>query len=493
MPDEGGFYGHGAWHPFTGAGTGTGSIMGPSGPDHAAGLAPDPGPIAGVTKYLREDATWAVPSGGGAGTGLTSVGLTMPAEFQVANSPLTQNGTLAVSTILEPPHFVWAGPVVAKAATGYWNFGNWDKNAWADDLSGYARPVFRLLEPADLPILKASGADHAAGIAPDPGASPGSTRYLREDATWAVPPGAGTGQGLTSVGLTMSAEFAVTNSPLTADGTINVSTLPQPPHYVWAGPPAAQASVGYWDSGTWDTNGWATEPTGYAAPVFRLLEPADLPLLKASGSGHAAGLAPDPGATAGSARFLCEDATWQVPSGTGTGLTSVGLTMPAEFTVANSPLTANGTIAVTSTAQSAHLVYVGPTTGSAQPTFRTLTSTDIPALAYVTSVGLAMPGDFTVANSPVTGANTLTVARVSQTAAQFLASPAAASGVPSYRGLTASDYPAFGGCGPAHAQGAVPDPGSVAGTTRFLREDGYWAQYAGGSIAVWDANVSLWG
>jgi hypothetical protein len=369
MPDEGGFYGHGAWHPFTGAGTGTGSIMGPSGPDHAAGLAPDPGPIAGTTKYLREDATWALPPGGGAGTGLSSVGLTMPSEFRVANSPLTQDGTLAVSTILEPPHFVWAGPVSQAAAAGYWNSGDWDANSWIDDPSG----------------------------------------------------------------------------------------------------------------------------AGYASPVFRLLEPADLPLLKASGSGHAAGIAPDPGATAGSVRFLCEDATWQVPSGTGTGLTSVGLTMPAEFTVANSPLTANGTIAVTKAAQNANLIYAGPATGSAQPTFRTLTSTDIPALAYVTSVGLAMPGDFTVANSPVTGANTLTVARVSQTAAQFLASPAAASGVPSYRRLTASDYPAFGGCGAAHAQGAVPDPGSVAGTTRFLREDGYWAQYAGGSIAVWDANVSLWG
>jgi len=39
-----------------------------------------------------------------------------------------------------------------------------------------------------LPIFLASGASHAAGAVPDPGASAGTTRYLREDATFAVPP-----------------------------------------------------------------------------------------------------------------------------------------------------------------------------------------------------------------------------------------------------------------------------------------------------------------
>ena len=36
-----------------------------SGTLHAAGLAPDPGSTAGTTKFLREDATWVVPAGGG--------------------------------------------------------------------------------------------------------------------------------------------------------------------------------------------------------------------------------------------------------------------------------------------------------------------------------------------------------------------------------------------------------------------------------------------
>lgn len=36
-----------------------------SGPAHAIGAVPDPGAVVGTTKFLREDATWAVPSGSG--------------------------------------------------------------------------------------------------------------------------------------------------------------------------------------------------------------------------------------------------------------------------------------------------------------------------------------------------------------------------------------------------------------------------------------------
>jgi hypothetical protein len=44
---------------------------------------------------------------------------------------------------------------------------------------------------AYLPQLGASGSAHAAGLAPDPGPTAGSTRYLREDGTWSVPQGSG--------------------------------------------------------------------------------------------------------------------------------------------------------------------------------------------------------------------------------------------------------------------------------------------------------------
>lgn len=44
-----------------------------------------------------------------------------------------------------------------------------------------------------VPVFVASGASHAAGHVPDPGAVAGTTKYLREDATFAVPPGGGGG------------------------------------------------------------------------------------------------------------------------------------------------------------------------------------------------------------------------------------------------------------------------------------------------------------
>ena len=44
---------------------------------------------------------------------------------------------------------------------------------------------------ATLAAFVASGSSHAAGLVPDPGSSAGSTHFLREDATWAVPAGGG--------------------------------------------------------------------------------------------------------------------------------------------------------------------------------------------------------------------------------------------------------------------------------------------------------------
>ena len=56
-------------YPYTKAGNVDGlDVFGASGSNHSTGLVPDPGTTAGSTKYLREDGTWAEPSGGGIGT-----------------------------------------------------------------------------------------------------------------------------------------------------------------------------------------------------------------------------------------------------------------------------------------------------------------------------------------------------------------------------------------------------------------------------------------
>ncbi len=46
---------------------------------------------------------------------------------------------------------------------------------------------------ARLPVFGMSGSTHAQGVVPDPGASAGASRYLREDGTWDTPPVGGSG------------------------------------------------------------------------------------------------------------------------------------------------------------------------------------------------------------------------------------------------------------------------------------------------------------
>lgn len=52
----------------------------------------------GTTNFLRADGTWAVPPGGGGGSGtVTSVDMTVPGFLSVSGNPITTSGTLAVS------------------------------------------------------------------------------------------------------------------------------------------------------------------------------------------------------------------------------------------------------------------------------------------------------------------------------------------------------------------------------------------------------------
>ena len=91
--------------------------------------------------------------------------------------------------------------------------------------------------------------------------------------------------------------------------------------------------------------------------------------------------------------------TWpnQTISATGGGggggggtVTSVGLSLPALFSVTGSPVTTAGTLTATLAAQSANLVWAGPATGAAAaPAFRSLVAGDIPTIAAGQVSGLA--------------------------------------------------------------------------------------------------------
>ena len=92
----------------------------------------------------------------------------MPSGFSVSGSPVTSTGTLAVTTSLSGIiKGNGSGLLAATAKTDYW----------------------------DTTVFVASGASHAIGLVPDPGVTSGTTKFLREDATWQVPAGGGGGGG----------------------------------------------------------------------------------------------------------------------------------------------------------------------------------------------------------------------------------------------------------------------------------------------------------
>jgi len=78
---------------------------------------------------------------------------------------------------------------------------------------------------------------------------------------------------------------------------------------------------------------------------------------------------------------------WATIAGTGTVI-SVGLSGISSFiTVSGSPITTSGTFTLSLNSQNQNLVFAGPTSGNATPTFRALVSGDIPSLdaAKITS------------------------------------------------------------------------------------------------------------
>jgi hypothetical protein len=79
--------------------------VGGSGPTHAGGDVPDPGPVAGTTRFLREDATWAIPPGGGAAVNVAA------ATTVTTQAALAVNATAGAVAVTLPPVASAAGPV----------------------------------------------------------------------------------------------------------------------------------------------------------------------------------------------------------------------------------------------------------------------------------------------------------------------------------------------------------------------------------------------
>lgn len=112
----------------------------------------------------------------------------------------------------------------------------------------------------------------------------------------------GTGFVHVTAGVQDGAAALIANADVSASAAIALSKL------------ATQATATFVGNNTGST----------AAPIALTAAQAAamLPAFVASGAGHAAGLVPDPGVTAGTTKFLREDGTWQVPAG-GSGLSGL--------------------------------------------------------------------------------------------------------------------------------------------------------------------------
>ncbi len=151
--------------------------------------------------------------------GLTSVGLSTPSWLTVSNSPLTSNGTLAVSaTTGETANQVLATPNGSSGAVG-----------------------LRSIVAADLPTVPTSGggtgltsigtADQVLGVAHTGGAleyktlNAGANITITDAAGQITIASSGTGGGtVSSVGLSTPSWLTVTGSPITGSGTLAVTT-----------------------------------------------------------------------------------------------------------------------------------------------------------------------------------------------------------------------------------------------------------------------------
>lgn len=77
---------------------------------------------------------------------------------------------------------------------------------------------------------------------------------------------------------------------------------------------------------------------------------------------------------------LSEEVTSLLDTTTSGTVTSVAITAPSIFSVAGSPITSSGTIALTLASQSANAIFAAPNGSAGAPTFRALVAADVPTL-----------------------------------------------------------------------------------------------------------------
>lgn len=115
-------------------------------------------------------------------------------------------------------------------------------------------------------------------------------------------------------------------------------------------------------------------------------------------------------------------------------------------------------------------------------------------VVYVSSVGLSLPSEFTVSGSPVTSAGTLSSTWASATQNYVFAAPSGSSGTPSFRALVAGDIPSLPYLGTTLTSANIlVGDGSNAATAVALSGDATLANTGAMTLATVNANVGSFG
>lgn len=224
-----------------------------------------------------------------------------------------------------------------------------------------------------------------------PASGGGTTNFLRADGTWAAPPG---GSGALTVGTTTITSGTSTRVLYDNAGVLGEYTNTQLTALINAFTSTLSGAAPASGGGT--TNFLRADATWAAATLAVGTNPV-------TGGTTTRVLYDNAGAlgeyTNAQLTALCQAFTSLlsgcVPSSSGGTVnflradatfqpvvTSVGLSMPGIFSVTGSPVTTTGTLTASLANQNANLVWAGPASGAAAaPTFRSIVTADLPAVA----------------------------------------------------------------------------------------------------------------
>jgi hypothetical protein len=327
---------------------------------------------------------------------VSSVGLSLPSSiFSVTGSPVTTTGTLTATLASQLANTFLAAPAGAAGA-----------------------PSFRTMTIADLPALsdgqlyigdsmngiQAAGLTAGSGITITPGM--GSITISST-------------QSIASVGLSLPPSiFSVSGSPLTASGTLSATLVSQSADLVFASPSGSSGTPSFRALATSDI-ATGTLPVARGGTNLATLTGNRIMLSSASGLLESTALLNGQlliGST-GSAPVganLVAGTGISITNGAGsitvssTGVTSVTMTVPSIFSVAGSPITTTGTLAVSLVSQTANRIWASPSGASGTPTFRALVTADIPSL----DTGKLTTGTLAVARGGTNSATALSSNRI---------------------------------------------------------------------------------